>query len=70
MRINGPYDMIVDILTEEKRWGTLLKVRFSFEGKLETYMFSVVKGWVKYPLKDPIGFQRIDWNPLIKIFKC
>ena len=65
-----PYDRIVDILTEEKRWGTLLKVMFSSESKLETYMFSVVKGWVKYPLKDPIGFQRIDWNPLIKIFKC
>jgi hypothetical protein len=65
-----PYDRILDILTEEKRWGTLLKIRFSFEGKLETYMFSVVKGWVKYPLKDPIEFQRIDWNPLIKIFKC
>ncbi|MFZ0328419.1 MAG: hypothetical protein WBP64_14430 [Nitrososphaeraceae archaeon] len=65
-----PYDKIVDIIPEAKRWGTMLKVRFRFEGKLETYMFSVVKGWVKYPLKDPVEFQHIDWNPLIKIFKC
>lgn len=65
-----PYDKIVEILTEEKRWGTLLKVKFTSEGKLETYTFSVVKGWVKYPLKDPIEFQHVDWNPLIQIFKC
>lgn len=65
-----PYDKIVEILTEEKRWGTLLKVKFTSEGKLETYTFSVVKGWVKYPLKDPIEFQHVDWNPLIQISKC
>lgn len=65
-----PYDKIVEILTEEKRWGTLLKVKFTSQDKLETYTFSVVKGWVKYPLKDPIEFQHVDWNPLIQISKC
>jgi hypothetical protein len=32
--------------------------------------FSIVKGWVKYPAKDPMGFQRMDWTPLISMVKA
>jgi hypothetical protein len=28
-----------------------------------------VKGWVKYPAKDPLEFQRMDWNPLINLVR-
>lgn len=63
-----PFSQIFDITSEEKRWGTLLKVKINLGIKSKTYKFSIVKGWVKYPLKDPVEFQHIDWLPLINLF--
>jgi hypothetical protein len=64
-----PFRQILDITQHEKRWGTLLKVNVNLIDKSKIYKFSIVKGWVKYPLKDPIEFQRMDWIDLINLFK-
>ena len=64
-----PFRQILDITQHEKRWGTLLKVNANFIDKSKIYKFSIVKGWVKYPLKDPIEFQHMDWTDLIDLFK-
>ena len=64
-----PFRQILDITQQEKRWGTLLKVNANLIDKSKIYKFSIVKGWVKYPLKDPIEFQRMDWTDLIDLFK-
>lgn len=64
-----PFSQILDITSEEKRWGTLLKVKVNLGDTSKVYKFSVVKGWVKYPAKDPLEFQRMDWTPLINLVK-
>ena len=64
-----PYSQILDITSEEKRWGTLLKVKVNLGDTSKLHKFSIVKGWVKYPAKDPLEFQRMDWSPLINLFK-
>jgi hypothetical protein len=64
-----PFNQILDITSEEKRWGTLLKIKINLGIKSKTYKFSVVKGWVKYPLKDPVEFQHVNWFPVINLFK-
>jgi hypothetical protein len=64
-----PFSQIMDITSEGKRWGTLLKVKVNLGDKSKIYKFSIVKGWVKYPAKDPIGFQKMDWTPLINLVK-
>ena len=64
-----PFRQILDISSEEKRWGTLLKVRVNLGDTSKLYKFSVVKGWVKYPAKDPMGFHRMDWSALINLVK-
>jgi hypothetical protein len=64
-----PFSQIIDITSEIKRWGTLLKVKVNIGEKSKIYKFSIVKGWVKYPAKDPIEFQRVDWNPVINLIK-
>ena len=64
-----PFSQILDIISEEKRWGTQLMVKINLGIKSKTYKFSIVKGWVKYPLKDPVGFQHVDWLPVINLFK-
>ena len=64
-----PFRQILDITQQEKRWGTLLKVNTNLIDKSKLYKFSIVKSWVKYPLKDPIEFQHMDWTDLINLFK-
>jgi len=64
-----PFSQIMDITSEEKDWGTLLKVKINMGDKNTTRKFSIVKGWVKYPAKDPMGFQKMDWTPLINLVK-
>lgn len=64
-----PFVQILDVLSEEKDWGTLLKVKTNLGYKAKVFKFSIVKGWVKYPVKDPLEFQRMDWRPLISLVK-
>jgi hypothetical protein len=64
-----PFSQIMDITSEEKRWGTLLKVKVNLGDTSKIYKFSIVKGWIKYPAKDPMGFQKMDWSPLINLVK-
>ncbi|HZC88499.1 MAG TPA: hypothetical protein VE199_02685 [Nitrososphaera sp.] len=63
------FSQILNIAAEEKRWGTLLKVNVNLGDKSKLYEFSIVKGWVKYPAKDPLEFHRMDWSPLINLVK-
>jgi hypothetical protein len=65
-----PFRQIMDITAEEKRWGTLLKVKVNLGDKSKIEKYSIVKGWVKYPAKDPIGFQKMNWTPLINLVKA
>jgi hypothetical protein len=64
-----PFSRIIKIGQEKKRWGTLLKLKFVANEDTKGYKFMVVKGWVKYPLKDPVSFQQFDWDPIIAIMK-
>jgi hypothetical protein len=64
-----PFNQILDITSEDKRWGTLLKIKINLGVKSKTHKFSIVKGWVKYPLKDPVEFQHVNWFSIINLFK-
>ena len=63
------FSQILDVLSEEKDWGTLLKVKVNLGYKTKAFKFSLVKGWVKYPAKDPLEFHRMDWRPIINLIK-
>jgi hypothetical protein len=64
-----PFGQILDITSEDKRWGTLLKVKENLGDKSKIHRFSIVKGWMKYPVKQPMGFHKMDWAPLISLVK-
>ena len=64
-----PFSQILDITVEEKGWGTLLKVKQNLGDKSKVHKFSMVKGWVRYPAKEPMGFHKMDWTPLINLVK-
>lgn len=63
------FSQIMDIESVEKDWGTMLKVKVNLGDKNKTHKFSIVKGWVKYPAKEPMGFQKVDWSPVINLVK-
>jgi hypothetical protein len=67
--IDIPFNEIIKIEQEKKRWGTLLRLKFTVNRDTKKYKFVVVKGWVKYPLKDPVSFQHLDWGPIIALLK-
>ncbi|MGA7370910.1 MAG: hypothetical protein WBX01_17445 [Nitrososphaeraceae archaeon] len=64
-----PFNNITKIGQEKKRWGTILKLTFVENGDTKRYKFMIVKGWVKYPMKDPVSFQQFDWDPIIMLMK-
>jgi len=52
-----------------KHWGSELKLKFGQDNKVKTYTFAIVKGWTTYPVKDPIAFLDVDWQPWINAAK-
>ena len=64
-----PFSQILDMYFLEKRWGSELKIKTNIGNKQKNYNFAIVKGWVKYPAKDPVQFQHVDWNPIITLYK-
>jgi hypothetical protein len=67
--IDIPFNKIIKIGQEKKRWGTMLRLKFAVNKNTKEYKFMIVKGWVKYPLKDPVSFQHLDWDPIIALLK-
>jgi len=63
------YDQISKVDIEEKPWGSVLKLEINFGMKTKKYHFSIVEGWVKYPLKDPVKFMKVDWTPVVDYIK-
>lgn len=63
------FDDILNISAKKKTWGGVLSLEFNKAGKKEKYDFSVVKGWVKYPKKDPMTYMDVDWSPLVQFIK-
>ncbi len=63
------FDDILKINFEEKAWGDVLILEIIQGEKKQKYQFSVVQDWVKYPIKDPQKYMKVDWDPLIQYIK-
>lgn len=60
------FDDVISAEPEEKTWGSVLKLKLKKDGKEKNYQLSVVKDWVTYPVKDPVKFLKINWNPIVE----
>ncbi len=63
------FDEIKKIDSEEKVWGSVLSLEFEKNGKKEKYRFAVAQDWVKYPVKEPTKYMKVDWTPFVKYIK-
>ena len=64
-----PFNRILNVDFEEKSWGSVLKLEINMGDKTKKYEFSIVSGWVEYPLKDPVKYMRVDWKPFVDYIK-
>ena len=63
------FDDITSISYEEKTWGSILKIEYEKDGKNEKYQYSIAQDWVKYPVKEPTKYMKVDWSPFVQYIK-
>lgn len=63
------FDDILKINFEEKVWGSALELEYSKNGKEEKFQYAIARDWVKYPVKEPTKFLKVDWEPFVTFIK-
>ncbi|HET9009118.1 MAG TPA: hypothetical protein VFN17_03245 [Nitrosarchaeum sp.] len=63
------FDDILSIAYEEKEWGSILILEYEKEGKRQKYQYSIAQDWVKYPVKEPTKYMKVDWAPFVQYIK-
>jgi predicted RNA-binding protein (virulence factor B family) len=63
------FDEISSISYEEKEWGSILLLEYHKGGKLHKYQYSIAQDWVKYPIKEPTKYMKVDWEPFVQYIK-
>ena len=63
------FDDIDKISFEEKVWGSALYLEYEKNGKKENFQYAIAKDWVKYPVKEPTKFMKVDWAPFVQYVK-
>jgi len=63
------FDDIFEISFEDKKWGDVLLLEVLEKGKKKKYQFGVARDWVKYPMKEPTKYMKVDWSGFVKYIK-
>jgi len=63
------FDDIDKISFEEKIWGSALNLEYEKNGKKENFQYAIAQDWVKYPIKEPTKFMKVDWAPFVQYVK-
>ncbi len=63
------FDDISSISFEEKVWGSALQLEYQKDGKQEKFQYAIAQDWVKYPVKEPTKFMKVDWKPFVQYIK-
>ena len=63
------FDDILNISYEDKTWGSVLNLEINRDNKKQKFRFSVVQDWVKYPVKAPTKYMKVDWSAFIQYIK-
>ncbi len=54
---------------EDKVWGGVLKLEYEKDGKKEKFQYAIAQDWVKYPMKEPTKYMKVDWRPFVQYIK-
>ena len=60
---------IAEISFKEEIWGSVLHLEYEKDGKKENFQYTIAQDWVKYPMKEPTKYLKVDWEPFIQYIK-
>jgi hypothetical protein len=63
------FDDIEEISFKEETWGSVLHLEYEKDDKKENFQYSIAQDWVKYPIKEPTKFMKVDWEPFVQYIK-
>ncbi len=63
------FDEIKEINFKEETWGSVLNLKYEKNGKKEIFQYSIAQDWVKYPMKEPTKYMKVDWEPFVQYIK-
>ena len=63
------FDDISSISFEEKVWGSVLQLEYQKGEKQEKFQYAIAQDWVKYPIKEPTKYMKVDWKPFVQYIK-
>lgn len=63
------FDDILDVYYEDKDWGSVLFLKYNKDGKNHSYQYAIAQDWVKYPVKEPTKYMKVDWKPFVQFIK-
>ena len=63
------FDDIEEISFKEETWGSVLYLEYEKNDKNENFQYSIAQDWVKYPVKEPTKFMKVDWEPFVQYIK-
>ncbi len=63
------FDDISKISFEEKVWGSALLLEYQKNGKEEKFQYAIAQDWVKYPVKEPTKYMKVNWEPFVQYIK-
>ena len=63
------FDDISKISYEEKVWGSTLQLEYEKDEKQEKFQYAIAQDWVKYPVKEPTKYMKVDWKPFVQYIK-
>ncbi len=63
------FDDISSISFEEKVWGSVLYLEYEKNEKQEKFQYAIAQDWVKYPVKEPTKYMKVDWEPFVQYIK-
>lgn len=57
---------IKEIRHSQKAWGSVMTMSYQLDGRTEKHDYSIVRDWVKYPVKAPTKYMEADWEPFVQ----
>lgn len=64
--VDVSFDEITGISFKDEVWGGVLLLEYEKDGRRERHQYSVAQDWVKYPVKEPTKFMKVDWGPFVR----
>jgi hypothetical protein len=65
-----PLESIIEVKIATLRKVNFLRIRCMKESKVEVYDFGITKSVTNYPLRQPLLFDNLNWEPWIKLIKA